>query len=174
MRIARLDAGLSAKALTALGLLAICAPLGASAKVERPNNPLRFWEGRTESTGVIKLIMHKPFHSHAIGVGQIRPDGSLRLVQRVEDEGKPPFDRVWQIRAVAPGRYVGTMSQASGPVTIEDFGAKYRFSFKMDGHVSVEQWLYPSADWKSARNELKFRKFGMQVGESQGFVRKVG
>ena len=76
--------------------------------------------------------------SHASGVGQIRPDGSLRLVQRVEDEGKPPFDRVWQIRAVAPGRYVGTMSQASGPVTIEDFGGKYLFRFKMDGHVSVE------------------------------------
>jgi hypothetical protein len=163
-----------AQAIAALGLLAICAPLGASASVERPSNPLRFWEGRTESSGVIKLIMHKPFHSHAIGVGQIRPDGSLRLVQRVEDEGKPPFDRIWQINAVGGGRYVGTMSQASGPVTIEDLGGKFRFRFKMPGAVYVEQWLYPNPDWKSARNELTFRKFGMQVGNSEGFVRKIG
>ena len=173
MRVARLAAGAPAKTLTAIGLLAMCAPL-ASASVERPSNPLRFWEGRTESTGVIKLIMHKPFSSRAEGFGQIRPDGSLRLIQHVVDQDKPPFDRVWQIKPVGPGRYVGTMSQASGPVTVVDYGGKFLFRFNMSGNVSVEQWLYPSADWKSARNDLTIRKFGMQVGNSTGFVRKVG
>ena len=80
MRVARLAAGAPSKTLTAMGLLAMCAPL-ASASVERPSNPLRFWEGRTESTGVIKLIMHKPFSSRAEGFGQIRPDLNLECVR---------------------------------------------------------------------------------------------
>ena len=145
----------------------------APAAAAKLGDPLRFWEGRTESVGTIKLIMKKPYQSRSYGRGKIREDGSLDLVQRVEDEGKPPKERRWRIRQVAPGRYTGTMSEAIGPVTIEEVGGRYRFRFKMDGGVSVEQWITPSADGKSGANKVTIKKYGMTVGRSEGSVRKV-
>ena len=136
-------------------------------------DPLRFWEGRTESTGIMKLIMKKPYKSRSIGRGKIRDDGSLDLVQRVEDEGKPAKERRWHIRQAGPGKFTGTMSEAVGPVTIEEVGGRYRFRFKMDGGVSVEQWITPSADGKSGTNKVVIKKYGMTVGRSDGSVRKV-
>lgn len=118
-------------------------------------------------------MMKKPYKSHSYGRGKIREDGSLDLVQRVEDEGKPPKERRWRIRQVAPGRYTGTMSEANGPVTIEEVGGRYRFRFKMEGGVSVEQWITPSADGKSGANKITIKKYGMTVGRSEGSVRKL-
>lgn len=135
--------------------------------------PLRFFEGRTETLGTIKLFMKKPFRSHSIGRGIIESDGSLLLIQRVEDEGKPPRERRWRIRQIGPGRYAGTMSEANGPVTIDDVDGRYRFRFKMKGNLAVEQWLIPLPGGLSARNSVKVRKFGMTVGTSDGTIRKV-
>jgi hypothetical protein len=91
----------------------------------------------------------------------------------VEDEGRPPRDRRWKIRQVAPRRYLGTMSEAKGPVIIEEIGGRYRFRFKMKGNLSVEQWLSPLAGWKSARNKVIIRKLGVAVAQSEGMIRKV-
>ena len=65
--------------------------------------PLNFFEGRTESAGMIKLFMKKAYRTRSIGRGVIESDGSLLLVQQVEDEGKPPRERRWRIRQVGPG-----------------------------------------------------------------------
>ena len=170
MRFARIATAFALTATLTLG--SASAPLSA-ANAQRPKSPLKFWEGRTESTGTVKLLMKKPFKSHAVGIGTIRSDGSLHLVQHVTEPDKAPFDRVWHIREVAPGRYSGTMSQASGAVTIDEVDGKFRFRFRMKGNLSVEQWLYPSKDWNSARNEVTIRKFGVVVGRSEGIVRKA-
>ncbi len=136
-------------------------------------DPLRFFEGRTESVSMVKVVAKKPFKSRSIGRGEIKPDGTLHLVQRVEEAEKSPFDRRWRIRQVAPGRFSGTMSEAKGPVTVEAVGGRYRFRFKMKGNVSVEQWLTPMPDGKSARSKVTIRKLGMTVGHSEGTVRKL-
>ena len=69
----------------------------------RSTDPLKFFEGRTESIGTVKIAMKKPFRSRAIGKGEIRSDGTLDLVQRVEDEGEQPRERRWRMRQVGPG-----------------------------------------------------------------------
>ena len=147
----------------------VAGPAGA----EKPANPLRFFEGRTESTGIVKLIARRPFKSHAIGRGEIKADGSLYLEQRVEEDDKPPFMRRWSIRKAGPATYTGTMTEAKGPVKIDEIGGRFRFRFKMKGGVNVEQWLTPSADWKSGRNTLTIKKFGLTVGTSEGTIRKL-
>ena len=138
-----------------------------------PLKPMHFFEGRTEGNGTIKLFLRKPYRSHSIGRGRIEPDGSLSLVQRVEDEGSPPHERRWRIREVGPGHFAGTMSEASGAVTIDEVGGSYRFRFRMKGNLAVEQWLIPLPGGLSARNSIKIRKFGMTVGTSDGTIRKV-
>jgi hypothetical protein len=134
---------------------------------------MRFFEGRTESLGTIRLFLKKPYRSRAVGRGVIESDGSLLLIQQVEDEGRPPRERRWRIRQVGPGRFSGNMSEAIGPVTIEEVGGSYRFRFKMKGNFAVEQWLVPLPGGTAARNSLKVRKFGMTVGTSDGTIRKI-
>ena len=56
-----------------------------SVSAARIDDPLKFFAGRTESIGTVRLAMKKPFRSRAIGRGEIRADGTLGLVQRVED-----------------------------------------------------------------------------------------
>lgn len=136
-------------------------------------DPLRFFEGRTESVGTVKIAMRKPYHSKAIGKGEILPDGTLILVQRVEDQGQLAKERRWKMRKVAPGRYTGTMSEARGPVSVEEVDGRYRFRFRMDGNVAIEQWLIPAADGKSAASKVIIRKYGVLVGRSDSVIRKL-
>jgi len=134
---------------------------------------MRFFEGRTESVATIKIVMRKPFKSRSIGRGEIKADGSLHLVQRVEDEGKPAHERRWHIREVEPGKFAGTMSEAKGPVTVEEVGGRYRFRFKMKGNVSVEQWISPMPGGKTATTKVTIRKMGVTVGQSEGTIRRL-
>ena len=154
-----------------LGASVLCAPLAAWAAPLK--DPLRFFEGRTESVGTMKMIMKKPYRVRSIGVGKIAADGSLHLVQQVRDEGEPPKERVWRIRQVGPGKFTGTMTEARGPVTVEQVGDGYRFRFKIKGNLSVEQWLIPDRDGNSGKSRLIIRKYGMKVASSDGTIRKL-
>lgn len=136
-------------------------------------DPLSFFVGRTEGFGRVNVLFHKGYGTHTIGVGRIEPDGSLLLVQQVFDEGKPPHQRRWRVREAGPGRYVGVMSEADGPVTIDKVGERYRFRFCMDGHLSVEQWLTPLAGGRSASSIASIRKFGMTVATTEGTLRRL-
>lgn len=152
--------------------LALAISVAGPAAAVSPD-PMAFFAGRTESVGTVKLAMKKPFRSRAIGKGEILADGTLNLVQRVEDQGQPPRERRWRIRPVGNGRYSGTMTEAKGPVTVEQVGGRYRFSFRMSGNVAVEQWLDPAADWKSATSKVTIRKYGVVVGRSDAVIRKL-
>lgn len=151
--------------------LACLAP--ASAHAQKAIDPLRFFEGRTDSEGMVKVMLSKPHRMHSIGDGRIEADGSLSLVQKVEEEGKPARERRWHIRATGPGRFSGTMSEASGPVTIEEIDGRYRFRFKMKGGLNVEQWLTPLPGGASARNTLLVKKLGVTVATGDGVIRKL-
>jgi hypothetical protein len=156
-------------ALMALGA-SILTPGATYADQER--SPLTFFQGVTEGTGTLKVIMHNPTATRSVGRGEIEPDGSLSLVQRVDD-GRPPHLRHWRIRQIAPGHFSGSMSEASGPVMIDQVDSRYRFRFKMSGGMWVEQWLTPLADGRSATTDMTVRKFGMTVASGHGVVRKI-
>jgi len=158
--------------------LALAAPflLAASpvASADAPVDPLRFFEGRTETRGTTKVVFRKPYKTHSIGVGRLQPDGSLALVQQVMDEDKPPHERRWRVRrGAAPGRFTATMSEAVGPVAIDRVGERYRFRFKMKGDLLVEQLLTPLPGGRAARNSLKVKRMGVTVATSEGLIRKV-
>ena len=145
----------------------------ASAVAENTRAPLQFFNGKTEMVSTIKVIMKKPFRSRAIGTGRILPDGSLSLAQQVFDEGQPTKQRNWKIRQITSGHYAGTMTEAVGPVTVEEVDGKYRFNYKMKGSLAVEQWVTPLAGGNSARSSVTVRKFGMKVASSTGLIKKV-
>lgn len=174
-RGAHLWRGLSLSILAPAAFVAsICAygPAAAATAAES-TDPLRFFVGMTETLGTTKVLMHRPVRTSSIGRGQIRPDGSLILVQRVQDEGRAPYLRRWEIRQIGPGRFEGTMSQAAGPVAIVQVGDRYRFTFTMKGHMSVEQWLTPLPGGLSATSNMTVRKFGIAVASSTAVVKKT-
>src|SRR4051812_38902190 len=135
--------------------------IASSAAVAVPlAHPLRFFEGHTESVGTMRVVMSKSRQVRSSGDGTIGQDGSLTLVQQVRDEGQRPHKRIWRIRQVGPTKFSGTMTEATGPVTIEQVGGAYRFRFAMRGGLSVEEWLIPNADGNSGSSSLTVRKFG--------------
>ena len=154
-------------------LLLIAALLAGSATQADTLDPLRFFEGRTENSGTAKIVFHKPYHTRTVGLGRIESDGTLTLIQRVEDDGAAPHERRWQVRKVGPDRYRATMSDAVGPVIIEKVGSGYRFRFRMKGNLGVEQWLNPVANGSSAKSVTKVRKFGVIVATSESVIRKA-
>jgi len=158
--------------LAAAATLAFSMPAnsGAAAGIA---DPLRFFEGRTETISTVKVFTKKPFRSRSTGRGKLLPDRSLDLIQRVEDEGQPPRERRWKIRQLGPGRFAGTMSEAVGPVTIDETPKGYRFRFKLKDHMSVEQLLTPIGSGNAARTVTTVRKFGLKVARSEGTVRKL-
>ena len=144
--------------------------LAAPASAE---SPLAFFEGRTVSEGTTKIVMRKPYKARSQGVGRIEADGSLHLVQQVEENDEPRKERRWRIRQVAPNRFTGTMSDAVGPVAVDKVGGRFRFRFKMRGGLSVEQWLTPLADGLSARSTLTVKKFGIAVASGEALIRRI-
>src|SRR6476619_2319567 len=156
-----------------LAFLAPAMVLASAATPAQQVNPLRFFEGRTEGQGRVKVMFHKEYGTHTTGLGRIEPDGSLTLVQRVFDDGKPPHERRWRVRQVGPGRYTGTMTEAVGPVTIDQIGERYRSRFNMDGRLSVEQVLTPLTGGRTARNSARVRNFFNDAATTERFVRKL-
>jgi len=142
-------------------------------QAERPHSPLKFFEGRTIGQSIVKITMRKAYSSRTVGDGRIAADGTLYLVQQVEEDGRKGFQRIWRVKQVAPGRFTGTMSEAVGPVTVDEVGNRYRFRFRLKGSVSVEQWLTPLPDGVSAKSEMTVRKYGMIVGRSSGTIKRA-
>lgn len=151
-----------------------CAIPAAGPARAASDSALRFFEGRTESVGLVKVLMKTPYKMRSIGHGKIIKGGILELFQRVEEQGRPTHDRHWRIREIGPGHFAGTMSEAAGPVTVDEIGGRFRFRFKMKGNLAVEQWLTPQPDWKTARNLVTVRKFGITVASSDGTITKAG
>jgi hypothetical protein len=134
---------------------------------------MRFFEGSTEMVSVVKVVMKKPYRSRTLGQGQLLPDGTLLLVQQVHDVGKPTQRRHWRIKQTDSDSFRGTMSDAVGPVSVDQINDDFRFKFKMKGNLVVEQWVTPQADGMSARTRMTVRKLGMRVATSEGMIRKV-
>jgi len=150
-------------------LLVIASPVASAEQID----PLKFFEGRTETQGTVKVMFHKPYRTRSIGNGRIEKDGSLTLVQKVMDEGKKPHERRWRVWRKGPDRFTATMSEAVGPVTIDKVGDRYRFRFKMKGNLQAEQILTPLPGGRSVRNIVKVRRLGVTVGSSEGTIRKL-
>jgi len=150
----------------------LSAPLVA-ASVQPRVDPLLFFQGRTETVGTVNVMFHRAYHTRSIGEGRIEPDGSLVLVQRVQDDGKPPTQRWWHVRKIAPNQFIATMSEAVGPVTIEKIGEQYRFRFKLKGNLSAEQLLTPLPGGRAALSKVRVTSMGVTVASTDGIVRKI-
>ncbi|HXH14696.1 MAG TPA: DUF3833 family protein [Sphingomonas sp.] len=133
----------------------------------------RFFAGRLDGVGTLKIVLHAPSTTHVTSVGRVAADGVLLLNQHIEQQGKPARDRQWRILPLGNGRYTGTLTDASGPVTGEVEGNRLHLGFPMKGGTHVDQWLTLSADGQVAQNHLIVRKLGVTVATLEETIRKL-
>jgi len=136
-------------------------------------DPLRFFAGQTSGKGQLKVILRRRVSVSVAGSGRVQPDGSLVLEQVVKEGAKAPRTRRWHLRRISPGRYVGTLTDARGPVTVEADGSRLHLSFKTPSGFKVQQWLTLAPDGRSADNVLRATRLGITVATLRERIVKV-
>jgi hypothetical protein len=135
-------------------------------------DPLRFFAGRTQGEGQLKIVLRARVPVSVRGMGRMEGD-TLVLDQVVEEGAKPPRTRRWRLRKVAPTRYEGTLTDARGTVVAEADGPRLRLRFTSNDGFQVRQWLTLAADGRSAANRLEARRLGVTVATLDERIAKV-
>ena len=173
--IGMLRALLAAPALLALAACASTPPIPATAPAPAAQpvfDPLTFFTGKLVGEGRLSKVFSSTVSTLVDSTGHMEGD-TLHLVQRVKEGDKPERTREWTMRAVGPGRYRGTLTDAQGPVTVETHGNRLHIAFTMKGGFPTEQWLTLSADGTRAYNTMKVRKLGVTVAVLSENIRRV-
>ena len=134
----------------------------------------RFFDGRTEGTGSVRIMLSGTSAVRSEGRGRILADGTLVLDHVVHQEGEPTRRRTWRMRRSAPGRYTGTISDARGPVTGEVSGNRLHVTYRTNEGYAVDQWITFNSDGRTASNQMTFRRMGIRVASLQETIRRIG
>lgn len=155
------------------GVLALLAALAAAVPAQAaPFDPVEFFRGHTHGDGVLKVIFQSPKQVQVDSTGTVGDDGSLVLVQHVDDHGGPPRTRIWRMRRLSPGRFAGTMDDAVGPVTITLVGDSARLTYVDHEGNHFDQLLTPNGP-REVVNRTKVRRFGLIVARLTETIHKL-
>ncbi len=135
-------------------------------------DPIAFFAGPTEGTGSLKIVLQPRRTTLVEGHGRVT-GRTIELDQTVRQGDKPPAHRTWVLRETAPGRYAGTLTDASGPVTGEVTGNRLHLAFPMKGGLRAQQWLYLEPGGQTARNRMVVSKFGIAVASLDEVIRRL-
>jgi hypothetical protein len=153
-----------------------CGPATANPGSAAPAAPFPtkvFFTGRTEGNGRLKIMFKTAQAVRVHGSGMVRPDGTLILDQQVMQAGEAPRHRRWQLRALSGGRYIGTLSDATGPVSGDTSGNRLHLSYAMKNGTNVEQWLSLQPGGRVAINHMKISKYGITIARLEEVIRKT-
>ena len=144
--------------------LANCAP-GPPYAVTEPGpafDPITFFEGASFGLGTIDQLFKEERRLRVGSVGHRDADGTLTVEQRIDVKGEHSKTRTWRLRRIGPGRYRGTLTDASGPIEARAIGRAIRIRYPMKGGLQVEQWLVREENG-ALDNRLSVRKWGIEV-----------
>ena len=160
----------------AVGLLALAACTAAvPPEAGQPGpafDPVAFFTGPTHGDGKLDQIMKGVRTVTVDSVGRPEANGTLTLTQRIAMQGDPPRSRVWRFKQVAPGRYVGSLTDASGPVETVAIGRAIRIRYPMKGGLHVEQWLTALPGGRAIDNRMTVTKWGLRVATLRERIEK--
>lgn len=138
-----------------------------------PFAPIAFFTGRTQGNGRLKVLLARTRSVEVDGEGRLQFDGSLMLVQRIDQAGKPVRTRRWSIRSTGAGQYGGALSDAVGPVVASVNGNVLDIRFAAKGGLRIRQWLALQPGGRVVLNHLVVRKFGRRVATLDETIRKL-
>ena len=159
-----------------VGMLALAACTAAAPpEASEPGpafDPVAFFTGPSHGDGQLDQIMKGVRTVTVDSVGKPEANGSLTLTQRIAMQGDPPRTRVWRLKQIAPGRYAGSLTDASGPVETVAIGRAIRIRYPMKGGLMVEQWLTALPGGRAIDNRLTVTKWGMRVATLRERIEK--
>ncbi|MEO8142390.1 MAG: DUF3833 family protein [Sphingomicrobium sp.] len=160
----------------AMGLLTLAACTAAAPpEARQPGpafDPVAFFTGATHGDGKLDQVMKGVRTVTVDSIGRPKKNGSLTLTQRIAMQGDPPRTRVWKLKQVAPGRYAGSLTDASGPVETIAIGRAIRIRYPMKGGLTVEQWLIALPGGRAIDNRMTVHKWGMRVATLRERIEK--
>ena len=160
----------------AVGLLALAAcSAAAPPEAKQPGpafDPVAFFTGPTHGDGKLDQILKSVRTVTVDSVGKPEADGWLMLTQRIAMQGGAPRTRIWRLRQVAPGRYAGTLTDASGPIETVAVGRALRIRYPMKGGLKVEQWLVALPGRRAIDNRMTVHKWGVRVATLRERIEK--
>jgi hypothetical protein len=132
-----------------------------------------FFAGRTSGDGRLKILFKRTQRLRVEGSGRVEPDGTLVLDQVVHRGTRAPETRQWRIHPTGGGRYVGTLTDATGPVAADVRGNVLHLAYPMKGGTQAEQWIYLQPGGHLAINRMAIRKLGLTVATIDEAIRKA-
>jgi hypothetical protein len=135
-------------------------------------NPVEFFRGRTQSEGRLKIVLQAPKTIRVDSLGRAEGDGTLVLEQVIKQAGKPPRTRYWRLRQTAPNHFEGTLTDAAGPVRIDQQGDRVHIRYKAKDHLDFESWLSPAGP-RQVKNRTRVKRFGIVVAHVDEVIRKL-
>lgn len=154
-------------------LLLIAAAPAPDLAAPRPVfQPEVFFAGRTEGHAHLKVLFRSTKPVHVIGRGHL-DRGTLVLDQTVMQQGKKPEQREWRLHQLGPGKFAGTLSDASGPVAGDVKGNCLHLTYPMKGGLKVEQRIYLQSGGKTALNRMTVSKLGITVAHLNETISKL-
>ncbi len=158
--------------LAAVLALAACSAAPPAAHASPVFDPFKFFAGRSHGDAQLKIIT-KDYKSVSVdSVGRVEGD-TLIIDQHVVVRDEPPKDRQWRLRRDGPGRYSGTLTEATGPVTAEVEGDRLHIRYPSK-NGAVEQWLSLAPDTTYADNRLTVKKMGIVVATLEETITRRG
>lgn len=157
-------------ALSLVGCVSTGMPRGVPASTPR-YDALMFFDGHQSGDGVLKVVMRKAVEMRVEGRGQ-RSGDTLVLVQQVVEGDKPERRRNWKLTRVAPDRWEGTLSDATGPVVATANGNTLSIDYDSD-EGAVHQTIMLEPGGRVAQNHLTVRKLGIVVAVLDETIRKL-
>ncbi len=135
-------------------------------------SPQAFFTGATVGEGTLRVALSRGRPIRVAGSGRVEPDGTLVLVQRIEQAGRRPRTRTWRLRPLDGTRFTGTLTDAVGPVRAKVQGNRLHIRFTARGGLGVEQWLFLQPGGQVALNRMAVRKFGIPVASLRETIRR--
>jgi hypothetical protein len=123
-------------------------------------DPTVVFGARSEGNGTLQLGLGKarPFHVTSSGVSR---DGHVRLHQEVQFDGKKATTRDWDLSASGPDHYVGTLTDAAGPVDAHVQGRRLSLHYRLNDHgLAMYQTLDLAADGRTIDTRATVRFLG--------------
>ncbi len=161
-------------ALALLATACVSVPSRSGLAAARPVfSPQAFFTGATVGEGVLRIALSPERPIRVEGKGHVEPDGTLVLVQRVGQAGRPSRTRTWRLRPLDGSRFSGTLTDAIGPVRAEATGNRLHIRFTAERGLGVEQWIYLQPGGTTALNRMVVRKFGLPVASLRETIRRL-
>ena len=162
--------------LLPLVLLSACAISHAPVAPASPTPAFsaeRFFAGRTQGDGVVRILAGHERPLHVEGSGRVEAAGTLVLDQEVRRGDAPATRREWRIHPVAGG-YAGSLSDAAGPVDGRVEGTRLHLRSAMGSGLRAEQWITLRAGGQEAVNRMTISKLGLPIAHIAETIRRVG